>query len=148
MQWDELTEWDTEIRGEPKRDPYFKMAGKHLEFQEPLAEQAADTGSDLKLANDLTRRGIALELAQLMSYNVHDNMIRMFLREYSRPPIPGYAKISLIQIKNADEEVFVRLAASTPLGLNLGADGSYPLDSLLPTVLKEHRVATLLAPLQ
>jgi len=91
---------NTEIRGEPKRDPYFKMAGKHLEFQEPLAEQAADAGSVLKLANDLTRRGMVLELAQLMAYN----MLRMFLREYARPPIPGYAKISLIQIKNAEEE--------------------------------------------
>jgi len=107
----QLTKWDTEIRGEPKRDPYFKIAGKHLEFQEPLAEQSADTGSDLKLANALTRRGRASELAQIMSYNVHDNMMKMFIQEYARPPIPGYAKISSIQIKNTYKEVLVRLAA-------------------------------------
>lgn len=90
LQWEEITKWDTEIRGEPKRDPYF-LAGKHLEYEEVLAEQTADTASDLKLANAFTSRGIALELAQLMSYTVHDGMVKMCLREYARPAIAGHA---------------------------------------------------------
>ena len=148
LQWEELTKWDTEIRGEPKKDPYFRFVGKHLEYEEPLAGQTADTASDLKLANAFTRRGIALELAQLMSYTVHNGMVQMFLRGYARTAVAGHAEISLIQIKNADEEVFVRLAAKTRLGLNLGPGGVFPLDALLPDILKEQSVVTHLAPLQ
>jgi len=83
-----------------------------------------------------------------MSYNVHDTIVKWFLREYARPAVPGHAKISLTQVCNTDEEIFVRLAALTRTGLQLALDGSYPLDALLPTVLKEQRVTMHMAALQ
>ena len=137
--WDELTKWGAEARAEPKKDPYFKISTdnyqrKFLELEEPTTEQVADTGTDLKLTNALARRGVAMELAHLMSYKVHDTMVKWYLREYARLPVPVYAKISLTQIRNTDEEIFVRLAALTRVGLQLAPDGSYPLDALLPGV--------------
>ena len=148
LQWEHLTKWDTEARGEPAKDPYFALAGKHLEYNEAVQELTADTASDLKLANALTRRGVALEVAQLMSFKIHDGVVKWFLRAYNRPAIPGHAKVSLLQIKNTDEEIFVRLAALTRTGLHLAAQGAYPLDALMPEVLKDPRVTTLMTPLQ
>ena len=99
LQWDELTKWDSEVKGEPKKDPYFALAGKHLEYHEAIEELTADTASDLKLLNALERRGVALELAQLMSYTVHHGIVKWFMREYNRAAAPGHAKITLLQIK-------------------------------------------------
>jgi len=152
--WDELTKWESEARAEPKKDPHFKISTdnnqrRFLELEEPAAtEKAADTGTDLKLANALTRRGVALELAQLMSFKVHDTLVKWYLREYAHPAVPGFAKISLTQIRNADEEVFVRLAALTRAGLGLTTNGALPLDALLPTVMKETRVTQHMTSLQ
>ena len=148
LQWDELTKWESEVKGEPKKDPYFALAGKHLEYREAIEELTADTASDLKLLNALERRGVALELAQLMSYDVHKGIVKWFMREYNRAAAPGHAKITLLQIKNADEEIFVRLAAITRIGLQLAADGSLVLDGLVPDILKDTRVTTHLAQLQ
>lgn len=83
-----------------------------------------------------------------MSFKVHDGVVKWFLREYSRPAIRGHEEISLLQIKNADEEIFVRLAAMTRTGLNLAPGGAFPLDGLVPEVLRDPRVTKLMDVLQ
>ena len=152
--WDELTKWESEARAEPKKDPHFKISTdgnqrRFLELEEaPGTERVADTGTDLKLANALTRRGVALELAQLMSFKVHETIVKWYLREYARAAVPGFAKISLAQIRDADEEIFVRMAALTRAGLGLATDGAFPLDALVPNAMKEPRVTQFMTSLQ
>ena len=51
-------------------------------------------------------------------------------------------KLPSCKSKNADEEIFVRLAAITRTGLHLAADGSFILDGLITDVLKDTRVTT------
>ena len=43
-----------------------------LKFSEETKEDAADTNSDLKLKAALQRRGLAMEVAQLLSFETHD----------------------------------------------------------------------------
>ena len=50
LQWDNLTKWDAEIRGQPKKDPFFKVNKSNLfELEEATVSAPADTGTDQKL---------------------------------------------------------------------------------------------------
>jgi hypothetical protein len=106
-----------------------------------------DTSSELLIRYALTRRGLAMEMGQLISYVEHEKMVAFLFREYMRMPPPGYAKVSIEQIRRADLEIFRQLQEQTRGGVKLRPDGLMPLDVLLPNVLQSPRVAMLLMPL-
>jgi len=51
----------------------------------------ADIGSDLRLKQALARRGIALEVCALMTYEAHKNLVDKLFAEYQRPALPTYS---------------------------------------------------------
>lgn len=107
-----------------------------------------DVSSELDVMNALRRRGIAYELANLMSYEVHEEIISLFFTELQREPIEGFKKATLSQLSAADREVHLRLAEKTRSGLPLGPAGELPLDKHVTDVLKLPSVMWLLMPKQ
>ena len=79
LQWEDLTKWDAEIRGESKKDPFFKISkSNQVELEEAPAPIYADTGTALKLANAFKRRGVAMELAGSLSFKSHELIVDWF----------------------------------------------------------------------
>ena len=149
LPWEDLTKWDTEIRG-VKKDPHWKTTPEGLfKFEEATTEKPADTGSDLKLLNALRRRGIAMEMANLMSYDAHEDLVAWFIKELNRPPPRGYQNVSLQMLRDADEEVFVEMSLKVrDRGLPGAAADKLPLDEYLKIVLQNPRIIALLNPKQ
>ena len=59
--------------------------------------------------NDVfVRRGIALDMGVVFAYNAHEKLAQRLMLAYRAPPPPGYAKVTLSQIRTADEQ-FVRV---------------------------------------
>jgi hypothetical protein len=106
-----------------------------------------DTSSELLIRYALTRRGLAMEMGQLLSYVEHEKMVAFLFREYMRLPPPGYGKVSIEQLRRADLEIFRQLQEQTRGGVKLMPDGRMPLDLVLPGILVSPRVAMLLMPL-
>ena len=90
-----------------------------------------EVGSELEVLNALRRRGIAYELANLMSYEVHETIVNLFFTELQREPIDGFKKTMLGQLSVADREVHLRLAERTRAGLPLGPGGIFRWISML-----------------
>ena len=149
LPWEDLTKWDTEIRG-VKKDPHWKTTPEGLfKFEEATTEKPADTGSDLKLLNALRRRGIAMEMANLLSYDSHEELVAWFIKELNRPPPRGYQNVSLQMLRDADEEVFVEMSLKVrDRGLPAAATDKLPLDEYLKVVLENPRIIALLNPKQ
>ena len=115
---------------------------------EPESSLRCEVASELDVLNALRRRGIAYELANLMSYEVHETIVNLFFTELQRDPIEGFRKTTLSQLSAADREVHLRLAEKTRAGLPLGPAGELPLDKHVEEVIKLPSVMWLLMPKQ
>ena len=105
-----------------------------------------EVGTELEVLNALKRRGIAYELAKLLSYECHDQLINLLFNELQRDPIDGFARPSIGQLAAADREIHLRLAELTRSGLPIGPKGELPLDKHLEKVLELPSVMWLLMP--
>jgi len=98
----ELQEITEERMLKPDRDGLI-----HLTARTP--EQACDISSDMLMGLALRRRALAADVAGLASYDSFNTWHEAMIAEFLREPMPGYAKVSLVQLRRADTEVF-RLA--------------------------------------
>jgi hypothetical protein len=153
LKWEEYTRRNQEFRGIKKEemwkeDPNTGVLKRIHQNSEVYIDLSGDK---LQMRFALQRRGLAMELANILSFSVHERLINRYFLEMSREQIPGYGKVSVDQIRLADKEVFERLAEHSRKGFDsLETDptlNQLPLDQILPKVMDETRIVTLLMPL-
>jgi hypothetical protein len=148
IKWEECTKRLQEMNG-IKKDEMWKEDGEgRLKRVFTQGEDKADLKDHLMLRYALQRRGVALGLARLMSFKVHEKLINFFFEELARDPLPGYSQVTLEQVRRADKEVFLRLAEKTRGGIVQIAGDELPLDQYLDNIIEEPRICALLFPLQ
>ena len=82
------------------------------------AEPIEDVHSVMDLNLALQRRGIALEIAGVMSYEAHDLIRNRLVTPLSEPPADDrYSKISMQQVMTADRKAWEMLASECALGI-------------------------------
>lgn len=147
--WNECLSRDQEVNlvkttksKEFKRDP----ATGFIKVDEKADLPEADLGSDLKLVQALARRGIAMDIAGVMSFRIHDELVRLLIREFQRPAPVTHAPLTYIHLERADREVFRRLAEECRSGLVPDTAGVKPMDRALPMILLELNFRMLLVP--
>ena len=101
----------------------------------------ANLSTELDVHNALRRRGVANEIAQAMSFEVHELIINTFFNELKKDPMDGFAPVSLNQIAAADRELHVRF------GLQPSPTGGLPLDDHVKTVLEGPEIRWMLMPM-
>ncbi|CAE7303252.1 SLC24A2 [Symbiodinium sp. CCMP2592] len=106
----------------------------------------ADISSDLLMRYALTRRGLAMEQAGIISYTLHDAWTEQLLACRFREPPTGYSRVSLQQVIHADRQFFIKLAELTREGIQLQATGR-PCDVHFETARNHPDVAHLMQPL-
>ena len=146
--WDELTRRDDEIKSIKKIKTWQSDSEGRLKFSEETKEDAADTNSDLKLKAALQRRGLAMEVAQLLSYETHDRYVNWLFKELTRNQPIGFHQVNIQQIHTVDQEVFTKLAELTRDGLDLNIDGTFPLDVHMLNILFDPKINMLMMPRQ
>ena len=98
-------------------------------------EEVADCSSDYKLRLILQRRGLAMEMADLMSYDLHEQLVEILFSALMKEPKSGKLKVTREQILEADQEAFLQLSGATRDGIRRTQGGARPLDVALPDVL-------------
>ena len=115
--------------------------------EEEIFNKAEDM---LQLKYSLQRRGMAMQVAHMLSFEAHEKLVDYYFEEMSREPPHRYDRVSLDQVMRMDREVFVRLGELTRDGFktlgNIPAK-EYPLDRLLEGVIIDPRVMHLMLPL-
>ena len=91
--------------------------------------------TSLHFQQALTRRAIAYEFAQLISFDVSRRYCDMLIKHLGREPPPGYSATTLAQLIEADQQVWAKLAeAGSDIRRNNA--GELPLDKLLISSLE------------
>jgi hypothetical protein len=151
--WEDITRRDMEMRG-VKKEKYWQEVWQgrkgHMEGREMGVDEPADLSSDLKLERLLRRRSVALDMAHLMSYEVHEDLAAYYIETLTSDPPKAHNRVTLEQIRDADMEIFTRLSELTRAGLpyhpDTGAD--FPLDAPVKTVRFEPKIILMLNPRQ
>ena len=96
--------------------------------------------------NALKRRGVAYEIARVMSFEFHERIVNLLFQELQRDPPDGFRRVSMSQVASADREIHLKLADLTRGGLPVGPLGELPLDIHVDNVLALPAVMWLLMP--
>eukprot|EP00973_Karenia_brevis_P013401 1820177-Karenia_brevis.AAC.1 len=144
--WKELTSRESEIRGVKHEECYKTDSSGHLKLVSTNMEAQADLSSDSRLRFALQRRGVALQIAEIMSFRAHEEVVNWFTNELERETLPGHSKVTVDQVHRADIEIFTRAAELLKEDLSKREDGSLPLDNVVRKILEEPRIQALLFP--
>ena len=148
LAWNELTRRDDEIRSIKKTKVFETDSQGRLKAGEEAHEEPADAATDLKLKYALQRRGVAMEIAQLLIFETHETYVNWLCKQLSRRPPVGFHAVSVSQVHQIDRKVFVKLADQTREGLETNTQGTHRLNALLLNLMNDPQVAMLAMPQQ
>ena len=80
-----------------------------LVLKEPQPKMEISLTADLALYQAIQRRSLALDLTNLVSFEVMRSWTDRLFSLYSQAPAPGFQRISQTQLLRADRQAFVRL---------------------------------------
>ena len=108
LDWEVCTKHEIELPAGSKNNKLWKPDSSGV-VRERIVERAmsADTSTDLKLRFTLQRRGLALDIADLLAFEQHQKIVDWLLGEFHRVAPDGYSKVS---IKFCNESAANRLA--------------------------------------
>lgn len=148
IRWEQCTRKRDEVQGVKKLEDIFRKAPDGtLKAAQSLEPAIADTSDTYALRNALSRRALAYDQANLISFSVHEEWTTKLFECLVRPVVPGYSPILMDQIQRADTTLFERLAELTRDGITPDALGNRPLDAAIRTAFLEHQVTHHLNPL-
>ncbi|CAE7811218.1 unnamed protein product [Symbiodinium sp. CCMP2592] len=105
---------EQEILSERRDDTLFRLEATALKAAKKPVLPKVDLGNELRLYQALSRRGVALEVAGVCSFAVHENYVRGLLDHLQRLPPAGYSAPGIDSVLAADRAVWQHVAAQVP----------------------------------
>ena len=150
--WDELTCREQEILGE-KKDVAItdiikasKMDGS-LRVERGSSSLRADLSDNLKIKNALTRRSLAYDQANLVTFATMEAWNAKMFSRMAEPQPVEYCMITLDQCMQSDKRLFVRMAEETRASIVAMPGQPKPLDLALAKWEDHCDVLYLMTPL-
>ena len=135
-----------EVLSKSKEDKHISIVDGSLRIKNPANKLEAELGTDLLLRYALTRRGLALDQANILEFSLHDAWVEKLMEVKHTPSPPGYAAVQYNQLLNADRRLFTKLAELTRSGIQVDGAGR-PLDAVFTNATDHPEVQLLIQPL-
>ena len=119
---------DSEVKAsvrDPK--PIVKVESQVLRIENETSSDEADHGTELKLMWCLQRRGFALDMTGVVSWDVHEKWVDALFRSYASDVSQATRTVTLSQLIKADCELWTLLARENHT-VKPNAHGDKPLD--------------------
>ena len=145
--WEKCSKRDAESNGTKIEKIWKPDAEGRIRETTTVLPPKTDAGTDLLLRYALQRRGLALEIACVCDYHTHELWVQILMDALLESPPPGYAKLSMNQLRMADEKVWQLVGRMCRAGLRWGPGESPPFDAALKKVIYDPSVRLLLMPL-
>ena len=147
-EWGKYVSKDQEMHSEGKKITSFALdqASGKLKIENKGPDEKADMSADILVLQALTRRSLAMDQANLVSYVKIQAWVDRLLKCRTEEAPPGYSNPSLRQIMLADQKLFIELADRTRSGVQATAAGK-PIDDIIENVMYLNEVTCLLQPL-
>ncbi|CAE7908433.1 unnamed protein product, partial [Symbiodinium necroappetens] len=76
-----------------------------------------DSSSELQVRYCLMRRGLALDQAGILTYDLHESLIEKLFQARLTVPPPNYSRVQMTQLEHADRKFFALLGEHTRAGI-------------------------------
>ena len=146
IEWQDCTKRESELCGVRQERVWKPDASGTIKEQVVSVAGTADLSCSLRLRNALLRRGLALDIAGVCSYETHTLWVDA-LAETLRDPPPGYAKVTMDQIHRADHIMWTEVARECMSGVRATLGEQRPFDIALRNLIFDPRIRTYMAPL-
>ena len=149
MPWAAVATRKAELNAGPTRKKWFADASGALRAAEHRDEPTADTSTHWEVSLALQRRGLAAEMAGIMTFQAHEKLRLRFLRALTEKTGDSrYEAPSVSRVMAADAWLWERLSAETASGLKPASSADpLPADVALASVLNSMAFEIKLAPL-
>ena len=137
---------EQEIASGRKEEHLLRLENAALKLASKAQPIKVDVSSELRVSQALTRRGVALEMAGVCSFQEHEAYTRSLLAHVHRQPPPGYQAPTLDQLFRADREVWVRISEVVRHQF-AGTLGTTPVDDAIKVVKDSAQVLFHLHPM-
>lgn len=145
-EWSACVSREHELLGGNKKDQRLVVqASGELKLSSSHKVDPCDTSSEILLRYALTRRGLAMEQANIMSYRNHNQWVEKLLSCRLETPPAGFAKVTFQQLEAADKRLFVLISEKTRSGIKATPSGR-PCDTHFQTCMSSTEVLSLLQP--
>ena len=113
-----------------------------------LASVSLAMNTDLKIAQLLQRRGIALDIAKVMKFEDHDKIVQLLIEKLQCGQPSGFATLLVEQLQLADKEIWSLIGKETSkTGIQHKFEGRFPAEKAVQSVTDHPTVRMLLLPL-
>jgi hypothetical protein len=138
-----------EIEGEAKPVGYkLEAPNGKIKVTKMQDEMTTDTSDMLRLRFALQRRGLAMEVAFLLSYSVHEEWVESLFSLMMDTAMPHYSKVSEQQVLRADKELFVLISRHHRGGFKVDLTGQvFILDAAWSAKVTCVRIQQMLMPI-
>ena len=123
------------------------LENQQLQIKPQGVELSANLGNELRVHLAFVRRGLALDMANLATYEVHEKVVREFMGHLTRTPPPGFKGPTIESILRADKELWTRVADKVRSNLRPDKDDKLPVDLALMELYNSAPVVFHLLPL-
>ena len=123
------------------------LEGQQLQVRSKGADLSTDLGNELRVHHAFVRRGLALEMANLASYDAHEKVVREFMGHLTRSVPPGFKGPTIEAVLRADKELWTRVADEVRSNLRPDVDGRLPVDKAFEKFATSSAVLFHLLPL-
>ena len=143
----EIPTRDQELRNVKTEEMIKRDASGHLRAHDESKIPEADVGTDLRMRQAYMRRGVAMEIADVMTMTAHETLVEKLFMEYQREPPPGYAPVTLRQLADADRRLWKTVTEKLGGDLERDIAGNRLVDGAVREAMLEPAFLTMLLPL-
>lgn len=142
------TKRDFEVLGHRKDPAIAPMqdANGYLRMQQTPADEVCQIATQSQWENAFTRRNLAMDMADIMSFQIGDRLRRTLIDALTEEVPPGHAAVSLNQLIAADRKFWVKLASLTCGGVKRDGEDERPCDQKAAKVMDGVAFQLMLAP--
>lgn len=123
------------------------MENQQLHVRDKNVELSADLSNELRVQLAITRRGLAMDVAGLITYATYEKVMREYMSHLTRPAPPGYKPADVAAVLRADKELWTRAADRCRSKLRVQGDGTLPMDNAIEELYMTASVLFHLLPL-
>ena len=136
---------EQEVSNVKRDENLFRLENAALRLAVKPQPLKVDLSTELRVAQALSRRGLALEMAGVASFQVHEEYSRSLLERLHRPPPPKFDPPRIDSLLRADREMWIRVSEQVKSDFT-GPGKSGVVDSAIQTWQHSMQVAYFLVP--
>ncbi|CAE7749479.1 unnamed protein product [Symbiodinium sp. CCMP2592] len=146
IEWDRLTSKEQEVTSSSKKETVLSVDASGRLKTEKGESAKAETTTELLLQFALTRRGIAMEMGNLLDYSLHAKWVERLLCARLDQVPQTHVQTTFNQLQLADRKLFQLLAERTRSGIQATPSGR-PLDIVFEDTWMAPEVLHILQPM-